>query len=344
MAEEKFSYEKAQFEEVPCNLCGASSFFILAKSAAGNRNARTCLCKKCGLIYISPRMMRECYDKYYADFYREDRERTKGFRDKGGMLEKNFELGRKFGRGLAKKVFPFIESGSVIDVGSSTGGVLFGLREKIPELKITGVEPSDEESSFAVLKGIPTERFLFEDFILGPGRPTSLTGISAILCVRSLNHLLDPRKFFSWSHDVLRQGGHLVLHVKNFRFQARRAGSVEAGAQIDHPYMFTPEVLCRFVESVGFNVVSLEDDERKTSDEINTQIQDGLSKHHILLIAEKPKTNVGFPRETEIRRTGFLVSKLYFQLSQPYLKAHYLTSYSRYSRPFRKLVHGLKLH
>lgn len=315
-----FDYGKAKFEKVPCNLCGGRKFFILAKRAANGKRAETCLCKNCGLIYISPRMTKAGYDNYYRYFYRNDRALSKNSKkkDEGAEVETNFEGARVFGINLALKLKRFFVPGLTIDVGSSTGGILFGLREKIPELEILGIEPSEEESSFAESKGVKTIRGLFEN--LDDKKIKLNNAPSNILCVRSLNHLLDPKSFFTWSYENLKEGGHLILYVKNFRHQSRRAGRIESGVQIDHPYMFTPEVLKLFIESVGFKAVYLETGDR-------------LAKH-IMLVGEKPLEKPVFLPKPAKKSYYWRIRRQFFR---PYLKIYYWLFYSERLAFLRRL-------
>ena len=320
-----FDYSSAKSEYVFCSLCGRNKFWVLAEKSSNRLGARSVICKICGLIYINPRMTGEEYDNYYKHFYRQDRKISKGQTDPAGEVESNFEGARKFGNALARKLSGFLKPGLTIDVGSSTGGTLYGLKEALPNLDVLGVEPSLEESAYALSKGIKTYAGLFENFTKEAGKNFSKSlpaGRQAanILCVRSLNHLLDPRAFFQWSYDSLALGAHLILYVKNFRHQVRRAGFIEAGVQIDHPYMFTPEVLRLFIESVGFKVVYLETGERTSK--------------HILLVGEKGLGNESSVSKLSKRRYYW---KIRWQFFKPYLKAYYWLFYSERLSFLRKI-------
>src|SRR3989344_4721641 len=292
-----FSYENSVFEDVSCAICKGRDFSVLARRSKNNLAARTVMCKTCGLIFISPRMTSSAYDDYYKYFYRKDRDSIKGT-SKEEDTALNFENAKKFGRGLAETMGKFLGEGLTIDIGSSTGGVLAGLREFRPGLSLLGVEPSVSESDYARKMAIETVTGLFENF----AESHDYAGKAAnIFCVQSLNHLLDPAGFVEWSYKTLRDGGHLFLAVKNFKHQVRRAGSFKAGVQIDHPYMFTPETLRLLVESRGFEVVYLDIDEGKSKVEIDEQRKKGLNKHHIRLAARK---------KFEVKRKPLRVSRM----------------------------------
>lgn len=298
-----------ELEYITCNLCGKNDYFVLAQN--------TRLCKNCGLIYINPRMTKEEYDNYYKSFYRGDRSRQK--KRKEADEERNFKIARRFGQALARRLREFIRPGRTIDVGSSTGGVLYGLAEEIEGLELLGIEPSVGEAEYANRRGVKTIRTLFENF------QEKLPPASNIFCVQSLNHLLEPRKFFEWAFQNLTEDGHLFLAVKNFRQQSRRAGRIETAVQIDHPYMFVPETLKLFVQSCGFKIIFEEIDEEKSKTELAAKKAEGLPRQHILLVARKNPTFT----KTPISRPD-IARKLRFQL-HPFL----LLFYNILSRGFK---------
>jgi len=272
-------------------------------------------------------MSKDDYDEYYKEHYRAHRAASIGKTERAAELQVNFDDARKFGRALAKLLSSNIkEFGLTIDVGASTGGVLFGLREILPKLELLGIEPSLAESDFANQHGVKTHRALFEDFLA----KSDVSKVSNIICVRSLNHLLDPMSFFIWAKKILAPNGSLILVVKNFRHQVRRAGRIIAGVQIDHPYMFTPETLRTMVEQAGFKVIYLDSDEYKNKTELAKQKETGFSIHHIRLVAKKSAGgNKNFSR--------WLYWKLRWQLWPLFLKIYYLLFYSRRFKFFKFL-------
>ena len=320
MEEKKFDYQTAQFEDIFCNLCGSSDFYMLARRSGNNLSQKVSLCRRCGLIYLNPRMTKEEYDNYYKYFYREDRAVAKGREIKERNYDRSFEVGSRFGRGLAQKLKSFIQNGLTIDVGSDTGGILNGIREVFPNMQLVGIEPSVSASEFANQKGIKTYNSLFEDF-----SDPLVAHAANIICTQTLNHFLDPRKFLVWSFKTLDVGGRLILVVKNFREQCRKGGSVESGVQIDHAYMFTPETLRSFVETIGFQVLYTDIDEHRTPQELAAQLERGLSKQHTYLVAEK-RTDKGYFEPRVPKKNFYLRERIeFFQL---YVKIQYFLLYA----------------
>ncbi len=329
-----FTYDAAKKEKIPCNLCGRRDEVVLSRRTKTGLSATTVMCRNCALIYISPRMTKEGYDEYYKYHYRIHRDAIKGS-DNETKLDLNFEAARKFGKAIANKYDSYIGRGFTVDVGSSTGGILYGLREVIPSLSLFGIEPSVAESDYARAKGVPTETALFEDF-----RRDLRGKAKNVLCVQSLNHLLDPMGFLHWSHEVLDDDGHLFLAVKNFRHQVRRAGFIEAGIQIDHVYMFIPETLSRMVEAAGFKIVALDVDEKKSAAEISEQKKEGFNIHHIRLVARKiPMTEGNNGTKADVSYNALVYWKNRLAISRLALKLYYGFWYSRHLAIIRRMCH-----
>jgi len=324
-----FDYNSIEKESLSCNLCGQDDFSVIAVRSKNDLPVRTVMCKNCSLIYINPRMTSEDYDKYYKYHYRQDRNSIKSS-TYDTDLERNFSFALKFGHAMAETMGQFFTKGLTIDIGSSTGGVLHGLKEKLPDLDVLGVEPSIDESNFAQSKGVKTNNAIFEEW----KNSEDIKEASNIICVQSLNHLLDPKGFIDWSYDNLKNEGHLFLAVKNFRHQVRRAGKISSGVQIDHPYMFTPESLRCMVESCGFEVRYIDVDEGKSLIELSKIKKRGFSVHHIRLVAVKKR------REGE---SGLKCSGLYRKERSNFypitVKLYYLLKYSKKLEILRKILH-----
>lgn len=326
MKTERFDYTAAKTESIPCNLCGGNSLYVLAQKLSNGQPVQTCMCKNCGLIFINPRMTRDEYDAYYKIYYHEERLRTKGrsspkYADPAG---RGFENAYLFGKALAEDFREWIRKGAVLDVGSSYGGLLAGIRDTIPGISVIGIEPSSADAEYANAQGIETHNTLFEDF-----KNDKINFLSAVFCVQTFNHLLDPRGFLVWSHDHLAMGGAIVLAVKNFRHQCRRAGSVYGSVQVDHPYMFTPETLAAIVRSVGFEIVYMDVDEHKNNSALKKQKERGVSAHHMRLVAKKVR-NTTFSRKESV--SAMTAIRLRIQLFLPYLKLYHIVVYGEWKK------------
>lgn len=268
----QFPYKTANYENVVCNICNSKENSTVAETDRNNLLVRTVICKNCGLVFISPRMTPSWYDQYYQHEYRRQGAYYKGlFVEKEVQIFYNpqalFHKAVVHGQKIIDEIRPFINKGLTIEVGSSSGGILSAFKQNF-ESKVIGIEPSEEEAKCAVDNGIYTFNTMFENL------SEDIPPVDVMLCVRTLNHLLDPKLFLEWAHTKLKPGGKIVLEVMNFRAVAKRLGSVEKAVQIDHVYMFTPETLRTLVCLFGFSIVYINTDRDP-------------SKEHIILVAEK---------------------------------------------------------
>ncbi|MFY9461876.1 MAG: methyltransferase domain-containing protein [Candidatus Sungiibacteriota bacterium] len=312
-----FPYSQAEYEEIPCDLCGSSNQEVLGFSKEDR--ARAVICRRCGLIFISPRMTKEWYDRFYQEEYR----------SLGGdeeSLDARFERQKRHGAALAEELKPyFLVHGLLVDVGSSTGGTLAGIKEVLDGVKVFGIEPSEKEVLYANKRGIPSRAALIED-VEKKGIDVPLA--DQILCTQSLNHFLSPKFFLTWAWKHLKPSGRLILEIKNFRQQARRSSRVENSIQIDHVFMFTPETVREYVKAAGFRILAFLDDENMSISAIRQKKLKGLPGFQIRVVAEKtdqpPFSNIS----RMIDPTAY--KKIKSSLAPWRLRFHYFARYSRW--------------
>ncbi len=237
---------KNKVSEKPCDYCGGSDFKILSKKDRYALPTTTVICKKCGLVFLNPVMNAESYADFYEHSYRKLLQAYKN-KDVAWDLDKNFEASARLGSFLANELGNYIKPRLMIEVGSSTGGILAGFKESIQGLEIMGIEPSSEEANFAIRKNIDTHIGLIENIKI------DLPKADNILIVRSLNHLVSPNYFFYWAHHQLKTDGRLIVMVINFWDLCKSRGLIYS--QIDHPFMFYPESLVSCIESAGFDII-----------------------------------------------------------------------------------------
>ena len=276
-----FPYEKAQKESVPCNFCKSNDLEILAREGQDGLPLTTVICKKCGLIFINPRMTSYWYGRYYQEEYRA---KTIGHDAGRGTPDsvRLFSQMERHGEEMAMQMKGSFKGGTILEVGSSLGGVLAGIK-KVLKIPVVGIEPSRPEANYAGKRGIKTYPSLIEDIEKTGG---SIGMFGAVVCTQSLNHFLDPRYFFEFAHRHLSPDGILVLEVMNFRHQLKKAGKFKNAVKIDHTYMYTPETLKAFVEAAGFDILTASVDEWKGEGMLR-RLSRALPTVHMTCIARK---------------------------------------------------------
>ncbi len=272
----KFSLDATAYERISCNLCNGTKTIVVSSKDRNDLPQKTVMCRQCGLLFLNPRMTKEWYNKFYeTGFNRALIPLHWKATHSPPSPEIVFKQGEKFGTALAERIRPYVRAGFTIEVGSATGGILSSFKKVLTLPKVLGIEPAREEAEYARHRGIPTEICLFENFPQRKETPEN------ILCVQSLNHILDPKAFFSWAHATLAPAGRLILVVQNFEILARKIGKFQYATQIDHTFMFTPRTFTNFITSAGFDRIFFENWE---DEEL---VRKGLSTHHMCIVAEK---------------------------------------------------------
>jgi 2-polyprenyl-3-methyl-5-hydroxy-6-metoxy-1,4-benzoquinol methylase len=111
----------------------------------------------------------------------------------------------------------FCPSGSVLDVGCSTGAFLFQLKRRFAnDYQPLGLDVSGPALEYAEQQGVPVlkEPFLTADF--------GTRCFSAVTFWAVIEHLAAPRDFLAKTASVLEQGGLCFILVPNFRSLAVR--------------------------------------------------------------------------------------------------------------------------
>ena len=327
------NYNSADVNEyLPCcNFCNSKDFRELAAKDHQGLEMYTNVCKKCGLIFINPRPTKQWYKKFYKEGEYRNNFLSQNIDSKNmdEKLEFMFLKGSNWGFILAKELGSFLKEGLIIDVGSGVGGVLNGLRNYLG-WPVLGIEPDINESCYAKTKDIETLSCPIEeiDYL-----NTKIPPASNILCIQSLNHFLDPGYFFNWAYNKLEQDGRLVLEVKDFSFQAKKAGKLESAIQIDHPFMFTEGVLIDFVKSAGFDIVFCDRDSDKSFRALHNRKKSipGARGTHMRLVAVKssrrpfedifinPKNYKYITRVLNNHTYLYLYGNFYQRVVKPYL-------------------------
>jgi 2-polyprenyl-3-methyl-5-hydroxy-6-metoxy-1,4-benzoquinol methylase len=269
-----FPYNTIEKENIPCSFCLGNDYKLLSNKGTDGLSLNSVICKKCGLIYINPRMTKDGYKFYYEEEYRQ-KTINNGDTGSGFDCKKLFDSTIGHGKFLGELISKYLKvNGSIMEVGSGVGGVLEGMK-RVLNREVVGIEPSKVESDYANSQGIKTYHTLIEDH-------KKNEKFAVIVSTQALNHYLDPRYFFKWAHESLFENGLLVLEVMNFRQQLQKAGKYENSVKIDHVYMYTPEVLRDFVKSAGFEILFYEADEYVKKD-----IVQGIPRVHIRIVAKR---------------------------------------------------------
>jgi hypothetical protein len=244
-----YDYAAATKEPVPeCNLCGSSDTIELARRDRYGFAAGLRLCARCGLGFLSPRLTRNAYARFYESFYRPIVSAYHGRTIDSNTVQVEQ---RTYAAELLGYVRPLLDPAprSIIDVGGSTGVVGGSLGEAF-SAKVTVLDPAPEELAVAESNGMETIRGFVEDF-----EPRGRTWDLVLLC-QTVDHLLDVHAALAAIAAMIAPGGRAFVDALDVALAVRRCGSIEGAVKVDHPYYLTRDTARAYFDKVGLTVES----------------------------------------------------------------------------------------
>lgn len=238
-------------EEVACAVCDARDAaparirnprdrYALAYGIGGGRS-RWVVCRRCALVYQSPRPDQAAVEDLYldGDYHRE----------RGGLPEHYVQYSLRRSVPALDWMLGHLPDGSgrALDIGAGIGGALIHLRNHGWET--IGVEPDD------AMAALGRDRFsldirtgFFSDTTFADG-PTFDFAYSCHVW----EHLTDPVGVAEAARSALTVGGHLGIVVPTFRQARTMAWQCFS---TPHNYMFTHQSLGNVLNRAGFDVVA----------------------------------------------------------------------------------------
>lgn len=237
---------------VTCNYCGRDDTqfinegFDLLLNRPGQY--RLVQCKNCDLIYQNPQLTRDELGEHYpADYLAYSNEETRTTYVEQISANHNHE--RKYQR--IKKHHP--RPGHILDVGCAAGEFLYVMSQH--NWQTTGVELSESAAQYARDKlGLTVKLGTLIEARLPDNQ------FDVIVFWHVLEHVLDPKATLKEAARVLKPNGLLVLGLPNpDSIEAKLfKGAWRGWDQPRHLHLFTPSVIKRYVQELGFTITSLE--------------------------------------------------------------------------------------
>lgn len=164
-------------------------------------------------------------------------------------------------------------SGSVLDVGCSSGAFLYQLNKRYNgDYQICGTDASGPPLEHAAKMGVPVIR---DDFLAH----TFDQSFDAVTFWAVMEHLSDPGRFLKKTSSILKPGGICFILVPNMRSLAvRLLGAKYRYIYAEHLNYFTPSTLKKFVgqefkvldlRSMHFNPIVIWQDSRHAPQEVS---------------------------------------------------------------------------
>ncbi len=244
-----YDYATHELEAVDaCNLCGSTDVETLAERDRYGYPATFRMCRRCGLGFLSPRLITAEYEAFYESVYRPLVSAYHGRRIDAETVQVDQ-------RGYAEELVAFLRQtlprmpATALDVGGSTGIVAAAVRDAFGT-QATVLDPAPDELAVAAANGMETVAGFAEDFDPGARR------WDLVLLCQTIDHLLDIRATLASLRRLTADDGHAFVDVLDLMIAARKQGSVEGAVKIDHPYSLTRETALAFFEQAGFSPVA----------------------------------------------------------------------------------------
>jgi len=228
----------------PCFICKASqSELIFEKEYLKFNYPGKFLmrkCKKCGLLFNSPRLSAkkfpELYGESYYFFQRDD-------------FDEFHRIAHIYLRTIAL-VHNKISNKKVIEIGSGKGYLLALLKHLGWDVK--GIEISSVATQYALNKfGVLTFEGTVEEFL----SVTHNYGFPIVLAIDVLEHLLDPLKFLRSINEIIQKGGILIIDTPNSdSYNIEINGALWSGFNPFHIFIFSKNNLITLLDNIGYKI------------------------------------------------------------------------------------------
>ena len=237
-----------------CNLCGASDTRVLFEDLAPlsegveladflastdryDHYGRIVRCRRCGLVYASPRPSAAQLAHGYTETVDEDYAQE----DASRSINAHMAL---------HTIKRFARSGRLLDVGCATGYFLNAARL---DFETCGVEPSRWAAEYARERlKLDVRQGVLDDVSFPPA------SFDVVTLNDVIEHLVDPAATLAHLSGLLRPGGLLYLVTPSIEsVSARILRGYWWGLRPAHLYYFSPRTLTAMLEKSGYRVVYL---------------------------------------------------------------------------------------
>jgi 2-polyprenyl-3-methyl-5-hydroxy-6-metoxy-1,4-benzoquinol methylase len=236
-----------EWSEVPCVVCGESRELDDAFEKWGMEMKS---CRRCGHLFVSPRMPEEAVPELYGSRYWERYTVAIG----SPSLEERASFDYQNGRHkLDRDVLPHRSSGRLIDVGASSGGFVRQACEA--GFDACGLEPAEEICELARrVHGVE----MYGGSLADHAFPSGFFDVVTLHDV--LEHMFEPVRELEEMRRVLAPGGLLVVETpttSSLNYAEKGPEEWSTISPLEHVHLFSERNAQLVAERTGFDVVDL---------------------------------------------------------------------------------------
>ncbi len=221
-----------------CPLCAANSSAQFDQREFRGQLVINIICRRCGLVYQSPRMTETESEAFYEAEYR------LLYQGQEGPNPKDLSVQSERAKATLEFITPWISSADrILDIGCSTGILLQQFLARY-RAEVYGVEPGTVYSQYARSLGL--EVYTSLDELQNAGLPL----FNLVSMMHVLEHLPDPVEYLlNLRTRLLEPGGWLLLEVPNLY--------AHDCFEVAHLTSFSAHTLTQVVQKAGFRVTQL---------------------------------------------------------------------------------------
>jgi len=230
-----------------CNLCGSQEFEALTKRDRYGYSVTAVVCKKCGLVFLDPKMTADAYSYFYSDVYRPLVSAYHGRNINARTIQ---DEQRQYAAERVDVLAPFLENKhftTLLDIGGSTGVVAHVLTRHFG-LVGTVLDPAPLEIEEAKQFGLETVSGLVEQYKAGGRR------FDTVVMCQTVDHLLNIASSLRAIRALINPEGVFYVDIVDFQAVIRKNLSVEKAVKIDHPYYLTQSTMKAYLDIFGFSI------------------------------------------------------------------------------------------
>jgi len=238
-----------KWEKPGCNFCGSRQYKVIWKKVTTwitRGEYQIVTCKKCGLVYLSPRPKKEYVSKYYPPETYWGKDLAKP------LIERNLYSKMRDYNFIYNQILKRKNGSKILDLGAGTGEFLSEFKKL--GWSTLGVELSGKACGYAKKAyGLKIIRGSFPEVRLPKGSYDVITFNGC------LEHLYKPKQSLERVYKLLGNHGIVEINVPNFDSLGRLIFGKKwyALQPPSHLYYFTPVTISKTLKDIGFRNIKI---------------------------------------------------------------------------------------
>jgi 2-polyprenyl-3-methyl-5-hydroxy-6-metoxy-1,4-benzoquinol methylase len=236
-------------EHVSCGVCGGTRSLRIGWRGRFRTSVFTRVCRRCGLVYESPRLSERETRRYYESSYQADYAGSRQLPAAPALEARWAETARERLSVLCR-VVPDLTGRRVLEVGSASGAFLLAVQTAGGAA--SGIEPAEAYATHCVkVLGLDVRPARFEDIDVD-----ALAGrFDVVAMFHVLEHTGDPIDTLKRCRRLVSADGVVFVEVPNWRSTRRYRQPIIRFLRPVHLFNFSPRSLAIVAAAAGLEVV-----------------------------------------------------------------------------------------